>query len=179
MGYIYILVHKRIPGLVKIGRTDTSVEERVASINTATGVPGGFNVYCSFQVIDTVKAEALIHSKLDRYRFISNKEFFELKPDVAKSYVEKIIEGSDFGIVFDPISMMRCDSTAHMGMLIKKRRKQIGLTQKELATKVGCGARLITEVEAGKSTAQFGKVLEVLKALNLRIAVDFSSFSMP
>ena len=45
---------------------------------------------------------------------------------------------------------------------IKEKRKILGLTQEELATKAGVGIRFLRELERGKPTLQMHKVNQVL-----------------
>lgn len=45
---------------------------------------------------------------------------------------------------------------------VKKRRKELGLTQVELADKAGVGLRFIRELEQGKASLQMDKVNQVL-----------------
>ncbi len=45
---------------------------------------------------------------------------------------------------------------------IKQRRKQLGLTQKDLADRAGVGLRFIRELEQGKQTLRLDKVNQVL-----------------
>ncbi|MGN8224584.1 helix-turn-helix transcriptional regulator [Gracilimonas sp. BCB1] len=45
---------------------------------------------------------------------------------------------------------------------VKKRRDQLGLTQKELAERAGVGLRFIRDLEQGKETLQLDKVNQVL-----------------
>ena len=45
----------------------------------------------------------------------------------------------------------------------KEKRKQLNLTQAELAKKAGVGLRFIREVEQGKTSMRVDKVNEVLK----------------
>lgn len=54
-----------------------------------------------------------------------------------------------------------------IGESIRLRRKDLGLTQKELAAKSGTRERFISELERGKETAEVGKVLDLLDALGL------------
>ena len=54
-----------------------------------------------------------------------------------------------------------------LGELIRERRRQLGISQLELAGLAGVGPRLIGEMEAGKPTAQIGKVFRVLDRLGL------------
>jgi len=48
-------------------------------------------------------------------------------------------------------------------VLIKEKRKQVGLTQNDLAQKAGVGLRFVREMEQGKSTLRIDKVNQVLK----------------
>ena len=54
---------------------------------------------------------------------------------------------------------------AEIGEIIRAARKAAGLRQDQLAGAAGVGLRFIVDVEAGKPTAQIGKVLEVLQTL--------------
>lgn len=49
----------------------------------------------------------------------------------------------------------------------KLRRKQLGMTQKQLALLAGCHFVFINELEHGKSTLRIDKVLDVLITLGL------------
>ena len=52
-------------------------------------------------------------------------------------------------------------------------RKQRGITQKQLADEAGCSIMFVSNLERGKETAELGKALKVLDALDVR--VSFSS----
>ena len=54
----------------------------------------------------------------------------------------------------------RIPSPADIGALVRTTRKASGLRQDELAGACGVGLRFIVDLEAGKPTAQIGKVLE-------------------
>ena len=58
-----------------------------------------------------------------------------------------------------------------IGRIVRETRRAQGLRQDQLAGAAGVGVRFLVELEAGKATAQIGKVLAVLAALgcNLRI----------
>jgi len=56
-----------------------------------------------------------------------------------------------------------------IGTLAKKTRKEMKITQKDLALTSGTGLRFIIEMEKGKPTCQMGKVLAVLQTLGIRI----------
>jgi len=46
--------------------------------------------------------------------------------------------------------------------LVKTRKKQLGLTQKELAERAGVGLRFIRDLEQGKQSLQLDKINQVL-----------------
>ncbi|MDM7994909.1 MAG: helix-turn-helix transcriptional regulator [Acidobacteriota bacterium] len=64
---------------------------------------------------------------------------------------------------------MKMKNTEQLGTAIRMRRKQLKITQKELAMTCGTGLRFIVDLEKGKPTCQIGKTLQVLQALGLAI----------
>ncbi len=57
----------------------------------------------------------------------------------------------------------------NISQLIYTVRKQLGVTQQDLALTAGTGVRFIIELEKGKPTCQIGKVLQVLQILGIQI----------
>jgi HTH-type transcriptional regulator / antitoxin HipB len=64
---------------------------------------------------------------------------------------------------------MNIKTADQIGMAVRTRRKQLKITQKELAMTCGTGLRFIVDLEKGKPTCQIGKTLQVLQALGLVI----------
>lgn len=62
-------------------------------------------------------------------------------------------------------------TTAEIGTIIRTTRKASGLRQDELAGASGVGLRFIVDLEAGKPTAQIGKVLLVLATLGCSLTI--------
>ncbi len=58
----------------------------------------------------------------------------------------------------------------HIGQLIRKTRKSLGLTQKDLSLTSGTGLRFIIDLEKGKPTCQLEKTLLVLNTLGIRLS---------
>ena len=54
-----------------------------------------------------------------------------------------------------------------LGRVIRDTRRSLGITQPDLALSVGVGVRFIVDIEKGKSTAQIGKIMQVLAALGI------------
>jgi y4mF family transcriptional regulator len=63
---------------------------------------------------------------------------------------------------------MKC-TPQQIGHLVKKARKTLSVTQKDLALTSGTGLRFIIELEQGKATCQIGKVLTVLHTLGISL----------
>ena len=55
--------------------------------------------------------------------------------------------------------------------LVKKRRKELGYTQSQVAAFCGVGNRFFSELENGKETLQLGKVMKVINILGLDLTV--------
>jgi len=66
---------------------------------------------------------------------------------------------------------MNINNAEQIGKAIRTRRKDLKITQKELAMACGTGLRFIVELEKGKPTCQIGKILQVLRALGFVIDV--------
>lgn len=54
---------------------------------------------------------------------------------------------------------------------VKQRRKQLRLTQSELAMRAGVGLRFVRELEQGKSTLRLDKVNQVLVLFGAEVGV--------
>jgi len=52
---------------------------------------------------------------------------------------------------------------------IKDKRRQVNLTQPELAEKAGVGLRFVREMEQGKETLRMDKVNQVLKLFGYQL----------
>jgi y4mF family transcriptional regulator len=57
---------------------------------------------------------------------------------------------------------MESNSTI-LSLYLKDKRKNLGLTQQQLAIKAGVGIRFIRDMEQGKETLRMDKVNQVLK----------------
>ena len=63
-------------------------------------------------------------------------------------------------------------SVEKIGEFIKTRRRQLKVTQKDLAMTSNTGLRFIIDVEKGKPTCQIGKILTVLQTLGIKIKLS-------
>lgn len=68
--------------------------------------------------------------------------------------------------------MINIQSTQQLGQALRTARKQLGLTQSELALAAGVGVRFIVDLEAGKPTVRLEKVMRVIEALGGQVMLD-------
>lgn len=61
--------------------------------------------------------------------------------------------------------MNSIQTTEQLGDALRAARKQLGLTQPQLAMAAGVGVRFIVDLEAGKPTLRLENVLRVIDAL--------------
>lgn len=61
--------------------------------------------------------------------------------------------------------MSTIHTTDQLGAALRTARKQLGLTQPQLALAAGVGTRFIVDLEAGKPTVRLAHVLRVINAL--------------
>ena len=59
-----------------------------------------------------------------------------------------------------------------IGTTVKKERKRLGVTQKELALTSGTGIRFVSDLENGKSTCEIGKVMTILRTLGISLKLE-------
>ena len=64
---------------------------------------------------------------------------------------------------------MIIENVKQLGELIKVNRKEMGFTQSELANFCKVGNRFVVELEAGKPTLQFDKVLNIARLVGLEL----------
>jgi len=63
--------------------------------------------------------------------------------------------------------IMRIASARDLGLAVRQVRQDRGQTQAELATAAGVSRRWLSDLEAGKSTTEFGLILRTLDALGI------------
>lgn len=61
------------------------------------------------------------------------------------------------------------------GELLRERRKELGLTQKELAGRVGRERTYINRIEKGETDLQLSSFLRITEALDVKLRLEVSS----
>lgn len=96
-GYVYILTNPSLAGLVKIGHTHRSPEERARELSKLSGVPTPFVVAFSVTVSNCGLAETMAHQRLSAYRGANNREFFAVTVQEAVKVLKVIVREIDQG----------------------------------------------------------------------------------
>jgi len=95
-GYIYILENKGQPGILKIGYTDRTPQQRVKEINSGTGVIIPWYIVNAFPCKAPLQIESLIHLQLNQYRIA--KEGFGITVSRAEDIISSIIKENNASI---------------------------------------------------------------------------------
>ena len=92
-GYVYCLSNPEMRGILKIGMTDRTPEERVKELFTS-GVPSPFKIEFAKKVKNPREKEAILHQLLENYheRVYSRREFFRVSPEEVHKFFE-LMEG--------------------------------------------------------------------------------------
>jgi hypothetical protein len=92
-GFVYLLRNEAMPGFVKIGLTELSVEQRIRQLNN-TSVPLPFEEYFAARVPDCQALERTLHCVFGEKRVNPNREFFRIDPDLAKGLCQAKLLGA-------------------------------------------------------------------------------------
>lgn len=78
---IYILTNEAMPWYVKIGKTTTSLEQRIAELSRSTSIPLPFTCYFACIVNDCDFVERQLHDAFWDNRINPRREFFLIDPE--------------------------------------------------------------------------------------------------
>ena len=87
-GWVYILSNPAMPGLLKIGCTERTPDDRARELSDKTGVPARFVVEWAWPVSDWKAVEALTHTRLGACRPNVNREFFSCSVSKARRAIK-------------------------------------------------------------------------------------------
>lgn len=98
---IYILTNEAMPGYVKIGKTSTSLEQRIRELSASTSIPLPFTCFYACTVHNATFVEHQLHDAFDDNRINPRREFFQISPERVVSAlklaeIENITPKNDF-----------------------------------------------------------------------------------
>ena len=88
--WVYVLENDSQPGLLKIGYTKLTPDERAKQISNATGVPLPYKVAWAYRCFNGELLEGEVHHALKKYRVNNQREFFQISLEEAKQTISNI-----------------------------------------------------------------------------------------
>jgi hypothetical protein len=85
--FVYVLTNEAMEGLVKIGRTTTSVEQRIKELDN-TSMPLPFQCFYAAEVENSSLVEVKLHRIFSDKRIRSNREFFRADANQVKEAIQ-------------------------------------------------------------------------------------------
>lgn len=95
-GFVYVLSHDIMPGLLKIGATRKHPLQRMKELAAGTGVPGEFSLVYYRDFNDCFTAETLVHEQFEALRYNQAREFFEADIDQVVAFINKLDRSSEY-----------------------------------------------------------------------------------
>jgi T5orf172 domain len=84
---VYVLTNEAMEGMVKIGRTTTSVEQRIRELDN-TSMPLPFQCFYAAEVGNSAFVESKLHRIFSDKRIRSNREFFRADANQVKEAIQ-------------------------------------------------------------------------------------------
>ena len=88
--YVYVLVNKSVPNMVKIGMTTTTPDQRARQISAATGVATPWISVFSYACYRSDLLEEDIHLHLREHRVNHKREMFAVDSHTAQRVIEEL-----------------------------------------------------------------------------------------
>ena len=90
--WVYVLSNPVQPGILKIGYTNNTPEERARQLSNATGVAMPYEVEYAYSCWNGLELEKDIHERLHEYRLSNQREFFQVDLEEVKEIINEIGE---------------------------------------------------------------------------------------
>jgi hypothetical protein len=88
--YVYVLVNKSVPNMVKIGMTTNTPDQRARQISAATGVATPWIPVYSFSCYRSDLLEEEVHQHFNYCRINTHREMFEIDSHTAQKVIEEL-----------------------------------------------------------------------------------------
>ena len=119
-GFVYLATNESMEGLVKIGMTSKSVEERLKEIS-GTGVPTPYVCQFSCEVDNPREVESRLHNLFKYCRIDSRKEFFIIDWQAAMVVLLLLVKSPDESV--DEMKKM-LDKVGQAAIPVEETQKQ-------------------------------------------------------
>ena len=134
MSVVYILTNQAMPGVIKIGITSGTVEDRMRSLYS-TGVPLPFECEYAAKVKDVDKTEKAFHTAFEPSRVNPRREFFHINPEQAIAVLELMAIEDVTPAIQNKAKNIDIEATVSAEKFKKKRRPT--LNYYEMGLKAG------------------------------------------
>ena len=88
--YVYVLVNKSVPNMVKIGMTTNTPDQRAREISSVTGVATPWISVFSYECYRSDLLESDVHYYLREHRVSKNREMFAIDSHTAQKVIEEL-----------------------------------------------------------------------------------------
>ena len=88
--YVYVLVNKSVPNMVKIGMTTNTPDQRARQISAATGVATPWIPVYSYKCYRSDLLEAELHDHFQYCRVNTSREMFAIDSHTAQKAIEEL-----------------------------------------------------------------------------------------
>jgi len=80
-GIVYVLSNVSMPGYIKIGKTTTSITQRILELSSSTSIPLPFECNYATEVDSMNEVEHALHDAFGDHRVNPRREFFKIAPE--------------------------------------------------------------------------------------------------
>ena len=124
-GYVHILSNQYKPGIIKIGRTDKSPNERLRNLSKPSGNPVLFKIENAVFLVDIVGLEKMLHAEQAILRINSRRDFFKIDVENAKTILRNR-HGEQLKSITKFEDLSECDkqNANHLALINNIKNKQ-------------------------------------------------------
>jgi hypothetical protein len=123
---VYVLTNESMDGMVKIGRTTTSVEQRIRELDN-TSLPLPFQCFYAAEVNNSALIEAKLHRIFSDKRIRQNREFFRVDANQVREAIQ-LAEIKDVTPKIDVVVDSSDIQALQKAMATEERRSRLRFT---------------------------------------------------
>jgi hypothetical protein len=127
---VYVLTNEAMEGMVKIGRTTTSVEQRIKELDN-TSLPLPFQCFYAAEVHNSVVVEGKLHRIFSDKRIRANREFFRIDANQVREAIQ-LAELKDVTPKVDVVVDATDVQALQKAVATEERRSRLRFTELEI-----------------------------------------------
>ena len=151
---VYVLTNEAMEGLVKIGHTTNSIEQRMRQLDT-TGVPLPFQCFHAAEVANAALVEGRLHRIFVDKRIRRNREFFRVDPNQVREAIQ-LAELRDVTPRFDVVEDAEDVQALRTAAVAGERRARLRFS--ELSIPIGAKLTFARDAAITSQVVADGKV---------------------